>query len=173
MHTLQQRAIGALMLNTAIYEEIEDDPGALQQAAMLVAIVALVSGLIGGAMNSGHFLTGLVGHLLSTLVGWVVWGVVIWLVGTRIFDAEAEAPEVLRVIGFAYAPALFSAFPCIGPLVMLWLLATGFFATRAVLDLDNAETVVTLVVSLVAYAIVMLAILIPLGLGQALLGAIF
>ena len=172
MQTMTQRVIGALKLDTATYEEVEHDPNAMRQAVILVAVAALLSGLIGAGLHADNFVTGLLGQLVSTFVGWLVWAFVIWLVGTKLFAAEADLPEMLRVTGFAYAPALFSAIPCVNVLVFFWMLATGFVAVRAGLDLDNGKTIVTIVVGLVAVVAVMMAILIPLGLAGALLGGL-
>ena len=77
---------------------------------------------------------------------------------------------MLRVIGFAYAPSLFSAIPCVNFFVLFWLLATGFVAVRAGLDLDNTKTAITIVLGVAAVFAVMMAILIPLGIGAALMG---
>jgi hypothetical protein len=172
MATMTQRVIGALKLDAATYEEVEHDPAALQQAAILVAVIAVVSGVIGGALNADHFLTALLGNVFSAFAGWLVWSVVIWLIGTKIFEGQADLPEMLRVLGFAYAPAIFSAIPCVNVLVALWLLATGFVAIRAGLDLDNAKTVVTIVFGVIAVIVVTIVIAIPLGIAGALAGGL-
>ncbi len=169
MKTMMQRVIGALKLDAPTYEEIEHDPAATQQAAILVAVVALLSGLASGAMNSDTFSTNLIGQVASTFAGWLVWSVVTWLIGTKVFNGEATLPEMLRVIGFAYAPSLFAVIPCVGVLTFFWLMATGFVAVRAGLDLDNTKTAVTIILGIIAVVAVMMAILIPLGLGAALL----
>ena len=112
----------------------------------------------------------MLGQVASTFVGWIVWAVVTWLIGTKIFNGQATLPEMLRVIGFAYAPSLFAAIPCVGILTFFWLMATGFVAVRAGLDLDNTKTAVTIVLGIMALFAVMMAILIPLGIGSALMG---
>ena len=170
MQTMMQRVIGAMKLDAATYEEVEHDPDATRQAAMLVAAVALIGGLISGAMHADNFATSLLGQVASTFVGWLVWAVVTWLIGTKVFNGQATLPEMLRVIGFAYAPSLFSAIPCVNFFVLFWLLATGFVAVRAGLDLDNTKTAITIVLGAAAVVAVMMAILIPLGIGAALMG---
>jgi hypothetical protein len=172
MQTMMQRVIGALKLDSATYEEVEHDPAALQQAAILVGVAAVVSGLISAGLHTDNFITSLLGQLVSTFVGWLVWAFVMWLIGTKLFGAQADVPEMLRVTGFAYAPAIFSAIPCVNILVLFWMLATGFVAVRAGLDLDNTKTLVTIVLGMVVMVVVMMAILIPLGIGAALLGGV-
>ena len=170
MQTMMQRVIGAMKLDAATYEEVEHDPDATRQAAMLVTAVALIGGLISGAMHADNFATSLLGQVASTFVGWLVWAVVTWLIGTKVFNGQATLPEMLRVIGFAYAPSLFSAIPCVNFFVLFWLLATGFVAVRAGLDLDNTKTAITIILGVAAVFAVMMAILIPLGIGAALMG---
>jgi hypothetical protein len=169
MHTVTQRIVGALKLDNAIYEEIEHDPAATRQAAILVAVIALIGALISAGLHSGNIITAFLGQLVSTYVAWLAWAVVLWLIGTKVFKAEADVPEMLRVTGFAYAPALLSAIPCVNVLVFFWLLATGFIAARAGLDLDNAKTVITILLGLLALIAVMMVITIPLGIGAALM----
>jgi hypothetical protein len=170
VHTMVQRVIGALKLDVATYEEVEHDPAATWQAAILVAIIAIVSGLISGVLNADNFLTAVIASVFSGVAGWLVWSVVMWFIGTKVFKGEAELPEMLRVLGFAYAPALFMPIPCVNLLVLLWLLATGFVAVRAGLDLDNTKTLVTIVLGVIAVIAVSMAIAIPLGIGAALTG---
>jgi hypothetical protein len=172
MQTMTQRVVGALKLDVATYEEIEHDPAALRQAAILVGVIALVSGLVGGLLNTDNFLAAVIGQLVSAFVGWLVWSVVIWLIGTKVFHGQADLPEMLRVLGFAYAPSVFSALPCINVLVLFWLLATGFVAVRAGLDLDNAQTAFTIILGVIAVVVVTVVIMIPLGLGAALMGGL-
>ena len=173
MQTMSQRVIGALALNKATYQEVEQDPAALGQAAVVVGVAALLSGIIGGAVGSGGFMTGLLGHLVSTFVGWFVLAGAVYFVGVKAFAAETDIAEMLRVTGFAYAPALFFAIPCVGVLVFFWLLATCFVAVREALDLDNAETIATIVLALIGVVVVKALILVPLGLMSSLLGGLF
>lgn len=172
MQTMSQRVIGALKLDVATYEEIEHDPTALRQAAILVGIIAVISGLVGGALNADNFFVTLIGHVFSSFAGWLVWSVAIWLIGTKVFHGEADLPEMARVLGFAYAPSVFSALPCVNILVVLWLLATGFVAVRTGLDLDNAQTAFTIILGVIAVVVVTLVIMVPLGLGAALMGGL-
>lgn len=169
MKTMVQRVIGALKLDAATYEEIEHDPAANRQAVILVAIVAVLGGLANGAMHADAFGTNLIGNILGTFAGWLVWSVVTWLIGTKVFNGEATLPEMMRVIGFAYAPSLLAVIPCVGLLTFFWLMATGFVAVRAGLDLDNTKTFVTIILGIGAVIAVMLAIFIPLGIGAALM----
>ena len=57
-------------------------------------------------------------------------------------------------------------------IVGIWRIVAGFIAVREALDLDNGNTVATIVVGIVAYLIVLLivgVVLATLGLGAAVL----
>jgi hypothetical protein len=75
-------------------------------------------------------------------------------VGTNLFGGKATVDEMLRVIGFAYAPQMLSIIPCIGGLVgWIWSLIAGFIAIRQGLDLDNTKAFLTVLVGFIVYVI--------------------
>jgi len=66
------------------------------------------------------------------------------LIGTKLFGGEATLQEMLRLIGFAYAPQLLGIIPCVGGLIgAIWSLIASFFAIREGLDLDTGKTLLT------------------------------
>lgn len=157
---LLQRIIGVFKLDANTFEEIEHDTGATGQAALVVAIVALLSGVGGGLAATlnpeagGSFLTSFLGLLVWTFVGWILWSVVTYLVGTSLFGGQATVSEMLRVIGFAQAPQVLGIIPCIGTIIgAIWSLIAGFIAVRQGLDLDNTKAFLTILVGFVVYLI--------------------
>jgi hypothetical protein len=94
-------------------------------------------------------------------------------VGTELFKGEATLDEMLRVIGFAYAPRMLSIIPCIGGIVgAIWSLVASYFAIKEGLDLDDTGTIVTILVGWLV-TVVIGFVLGLLGLGGALgLGAL-
>lgn len=90
--------------------------------------------------------------LVSAFVGWLIWSALTYWIGTSLFDGTADLGEMLRVIGFAYAPQALAIIPCLGALVGgLWSLVAGFVAVRQGLDLDNTKTFITIIVGFLAY----------------------
>ena len=74
--------------------------------------------------------------------------------GTSLFGGEADLGEMLRVIGFAYAPQFLGIIPCIGWLIgAIWTLIAGFIAVRQGLDLDNTKAFLTIVIGFVVYIV--------------------
>ena len=151
------RVIGVFKLDSKTFEEIENNSSLTLYAAIIVALVALVSGVgigISRVIFGGSVLGGFFGTIFSTLLGWVVWSAITWFVGTRFFGGKADLPEMLRVIGFAYIPLILSIIPCIGSIIGgIWALIAGFVAVRQGLDLDNTKTFLTVVVGALGYLI--------------------
>ncbi|HLZ26017.1 MAG TPA: Yip1 family protein [Chloroflexota bacterium] len=165
--SIVNRMMRAARLEVPLYEEVEADLTATNQALLVVVIVAVASG-IGGAV-AGGIIGGLVRGLLTALIGWAVWSYALYFVGTRFFGGTATYGEMLRTLGFAQSPGvlyILGVIPVVGGIVaivaFIWTLVTSFIATRQALDVDNTKTVFTILIAFVAFAIV-----------YAILGALF
>ena len=149
------RILGVFKLDVKTFEEIEHDTSLTLPAAIIVLLVSLVSGIGNGLFNGfihQSFMGGFFGSLIGVLLGWLLWSVVTWFVGTRFFKGEADLGQMLRVIGFAYAPMILSIIPCVGGLIgIIWAIAAGFIAIRQGLDLDDMKAFFTVVVGALAY----------------------
>ena len=174
-----QRIIGVFKLDRTVFADVEHDESATMQAAIIVAIVAALSvvGTLlqvlfnvvrGSRVQLGATLLSVVGTFLVAFINWGLWSAVTHLVGTKLFNGKATLGEMLRVIGFAYAPRMLSIIPCIGSVIgAIWSLIASFFAVKEGLDLDDTGTIVTIIVGWLV-TIVIGAILGALGLGGAL-----
>jgi hypothetical protein len=151
------RVIGVFKLDTKTFEEIEHNSSLTLYAAIIVALVSLVSGVGTGLFNGifgRNFVTGFVGSVFSTFFGWLLWSAITWFVGTRFFKGQADLTEMLRVIGFAYIPLILSIIPCLGSVIgIIWAILAGFIAIRQGLDLDNTKAFLTVVVGALGYLI--------------------
>lgn len=170
-----ERVIGVLRLDVNTYEEIEADKTATTQAAIVVAIVAIVGGVLAGAFGliaDFDFLGTFLRHLITAFVSWFIWSYVTYWVGTSIFEGKSTPSEMLRVLGFAQAPGILAVIPVCGPFIgWLWTLACSFIAIRQGLDLDNTKALLTAVVALIAVLIIYFVIgviLAALGIGAAI-----
>jgi hypothetical protein len=156
------RIMGVFKLDVNTFEEIEHDESATGQAALVVALVALLAGVgsgLGARIGNGDFLTSFIFTLIWAFVGWFLWSAVSYFVGTSLFGGKATLNEMLRVIGFAQAPQLLGIIPCLGGLVgAIWALIAGFIAIRQGLDLDNTKAFLTALIGfgvlLVGYLII-------------------
>lgn len=171
-----ERILGVFKLDRKVFEEIEHDESATTQAAIVVAIVAALSvvgtiiqmlfSLLGGNdLNFGSLLLSVIVTFVVTFINWVVWSGVTFLVGTKLFKGQATFTEMLRVIGFAYAPQMLGIIPCLGSIVGgIWSLIASYFAIKEGLDLDDTGTIVTILVGWLV-TIVISAIVGILGIG--------
>ncbi|RPI34406.1 MAG: hypothetical protein EHM70_02975 [Chloroflexota bacterium] len=149
------RITGVFKLDSATFEEVEHDTTATGQAALVVALVAILLGLGSGfttLFGSGEFVRTFIGSLLSAFVGWILWSAASYFAGTTLFGGKADLGEMLRVIGFASAPLMLGIIPCIGGIIgALWAAAAGFVAVRQGLDLDNGRAILTVLLGFVLY----------------------
>jgi len=176
---LVSRVGRVLRLDRTVFREVESDTTAMGQA-WTVVILATLSTALGGFLREmvagsglGRPILGLVSGLIIGLVGFLVWSFVVYFVGTRFFSGRADYSEMIRTLGFAYSPNIFSivaAVPVIGALlsflISLWGIVAGFFAVREGLDLDTTKAILTIIISVVVlflFTLVVTAVLVPLG----------
>jgi hypothetical protein len=156
LSALTSRMFRATAMDVRMYEEVEADLTATRPALTVVVIGAVAAGVgnalafvVTGAPASAvlAFLVAAIGIFLA----WLAESFVMYAVGTRVFPGTATYGELLRTLGFAYAPTVllvFSFIPGWGALIILgvfiWLLATRFIAMDQALDLSPHNTLATL-----------------------------
>ena len=167
--SLVNRMIRAARLEVPLYEEVEADTRATNQALLVVVIVAIAAG-IGQALVGGNIIGRLIFGVLNALIGWAVWSYVVYFVGTRFMGGTATYGELLRTLGFAESPGVLYVFgfiPILGGLIgliaFIWSIVGGFIGTRQALDIDNGKTLITIIVAAIVLIIVVAIISIILG----------
>ena len=184
---LFERMMRAARLDVNLYEEVEADQNATSQAATVVGIVAVCTGIASAVRvataadggGTGAAVLALVWGLVSAFLGWVIWSYVTYWIGTSIFKGTATPGELLRTIGFANSPGVLSILGfvpllggIIGLVVLVWTLITGVVAIRQALDISTGQAVITAVIGMVIYcALGSVLALFGLG-GAALTGAL-
>ena len=139
-----RRMIGAAKLDVNVYEEVEADQSATIQAFMVVALVAVASG-VGLLRDEG--VSGLVIGVIFSVIGWGIWAFITFLIGTTLLrtpETEADWGQLLRTLGFAQSPGILRVFgiiPSVGPVIFtvtaLWQLVTMVVAVRQALDYSS------------------------------------
>jgi hypothetical protein len=165
--SIVDRMVRAARLDVSLYEEVEADTTATNQALMVVVLVAVAAGIgqaIAASMagpNSPGIIGPVISSVLGALFGWAVWSYVVFFVGTRFMGGTATYGELLRTLGFAETPSILlilSFIPVLGGLAslvaLIWRIVAGFIATRQALDLDNTRTLVTILLGMLALVIV-------------------
>lgn len=160
--SIVDRMRGAAMFDVPTYEEVEHDTSATGQAAVVVVLAALASG-IGNAFRGGP---GIISGIVGSILGWLVWSGITYFIGTRVFKGTATWGELLRTLGFAQAPGLLmvaAIVPVLGWLVRiavgLWMLATGIVAIRQALDIDTGKAVMTALAGWLAMMVVSMVLM--------------
>lgn len=157
---MKEKLIGALSMNSDTYAALKVDEKATMQA-LLVVIVAAICSAIGGGMLSSSIPVGFGSLLLWAVVSWLLWAGAVYLIGVKVFKGDANMTQIMRVLGFAYAPAAFNIFsftPLMGIiikfLVACWLVASFYVATQNVLGLsEGSKAFVTVLVGWFIYLI--------------------
>ncbi len=170
-----ERMLGAAMLNSDTFEDVERDRGATMQAALVVILVSL-SGAVGGALSGdASLLTGIILGIISGVVWWVLWAAGCWIVGTTILntpETSADWGELARGIGFAQTPGLLSVLTfipyigwIIGVVIFVWRFIAMLMAVRASLDYTSMwRAFFVVLIAFIPVLIVTAIILVILGL---------
>jgi hypothetical protein len=156
------RMIRAARLDPSLYEEVEHDRDATQQAAFVVVGTSLATG-IGGGFAVG--LVGLVAFTVASLMGWALFAWLTYFIGTRWLagpETEADWGELARALGFASAPKalmIFGVVPALagllGLVVSIWMLVATVIAIRQALDFSTGRAIATAIIGSIAYGILM------------------
>jgi hypothetical protein len=138
------RIIRAARLDVNLYEEVEDDKGALKQALVVVILSSAAAGLahIGGA-GIGGIIIGIV----IALIGWIVWAFLTYIIGTKLLpepQTSSNPGELLRTVGFSSSPGLIRVLGIVPGLskpaffiAAIWMLAAMVIAVRQALDYQS------------------------------------
>ena len=158
-----ERLYKAITLNVEFYESVEADKSLTRQAMMTVALVSVVQGFVVAGIAAP---IALAQGVLGSIIRWFIWEFFIAFVGTRIMpepETESDTGELLRTLGFAYAPGLLIVFkfmPIIGividPLVVILQLAAMTMAVRQALDFTS--TVRAVGVCIVAFIVMLITL---------------
>ena len=139
------RMVGAALLRSDTYRDVEHDRSATRQAVQVVILVS-VTASVGGALLGGEgsdvfdIVFGVIGGVLT----WVVWTLMIWMVGKALaltLGANTDWGQLARGTAFAQVPGIFfflMSLPgapllivvLVGLLIAVWQLAAMVVAVR-------------------------------------------
>ena len=162
-HSMVERMIRASRLDVHIFEEVEADTSATRQALLVVAFVALATGIasLGTTGPIGLF----VGIVLS-IAGWAFWAWIVHLIGTKIMaspSTHADWGQLARTLGFAQSPGIFKVLglvPVVGIFILgvvsIWMLVTMVVAVRQALDYTSTwRAICVVVLGFIPYVLLM------------------
>ena len=138
------RMLGAALLRSDSYEDVESDNSATLQALLVVVIVAIASGVGGILSGDGDIIRGLLFGVFRGIVTWAVWALITLFVGATLLKTEsthADWGQMARGTGFAQSPGILNILvfiPQVGnviaTLVFFWQWAGMVIAARQSLD---------------------------------------
>lgn len=143
-----ERAIGVSRFAQKYYRDVAGDPGATTEAAIVVVIVAVATGLGGIGAGIGGFLAG----LLWAVIRWLLFTAAAWFLAREVFKTKPEGTitSLARVTGYAQAPgiiAIVGFIPLLGWSLSLvgniWLVLAVVMGLRYVLKLDFKQSFLT------------------------------
>jgi hypothetical protein len=150
-----QRLIGAAALDTAIYEEIESDPKATVQAAVVVLMSSIAAG-IGARGLDENTAPNIAFVSILALMAWACWALVIFELGARIMPGPqtvVDVGQLMRTIGFAATPGLLRVFGIIPSASLpafivssIWMLLAMIVGVRQALDYTSTSRAVAVCV---------------------------
>lgn len=163
-----QQFIGILKLDKKVIESVaKSEKGGA--AAALFLVVGAIAGPLSGWIFGTRLGPVLVRAELGTALVGAVFGVAVAvltifitsLVATRLFKGKGTFAELFSVMGLVYGvyvlnliggllPALS---PIIGLVVAVWFLVVTFVALKSIFKLDDTNAVLTIIVTIVAYAV--------------------
>jgi len=157
------RMIRASRLDVHIFEEVEADTSATRQALLVVAFVALATGL--ASLSTTGPIGLFVGVVLS-IAGWAFWAWIVHLIGTKIMashSTHADWGQLARTLGFAQSPGIFKVLglvPVIGNIIFavasIWMLVAMVVAVRQALDYTSTwRAIAVVLIGFIPYVLLM------------------
>ena len=167
VHGIIGRMIGAARLDVHIFEEVEADRSATKQALLVVALVALATGIASLRTNG---LSGVVPGIVVAVLGWAIWAGITYLIGTKILpvhETHANWGQLARALGFAQSPGIlrvFAVVPNLGVIIFVvasvWMLVAMVIAVRQALDYTSTVRAIGVVLlGFIPYALLMIIVL--------------
>lgn len=139
------------MLDVGFYNQIESDRTATFPALIVVIAATALSGVGSAIATEANIGAGALGGAVTGVVGWFVWSAIALLVGRGVFAGTADLGEMLRVIGFSYAPLMIGVVPWLGFVGAAWALVAAVIAIREGLDFSSPKAIVTMVIGWAAW----------------------
>ena len=168
MASFTTRMLGAAMLDSRVYEDVEADTRSTGQALTVVVLASVGDGVGWIGVGPG----GASAMLVLTAVavaGWVAWAALTYLIGTHLLpepQTRADIGQLMRTLGFAQAPGVLrvlGVIPGLAPIttavVAFWTLATTVVAVRQALDYSSTGRAIAVCVTGWVVAVVMFLVI--------------
>jgi hypothetical protein len=157
------RILRIVKLDFTVFREIESDPSATMEAAIVVVGANLLAS-IGSAVRNDTpraFMTTFAISLISGIVGWIVWSAVTHYIGRMLYQSGGTLESMMRVLGYATAPralGVLEFIPCLGALAglagFILTVVAGVMAVSEGLDVDTGQAIIVVIIGGLAFFLV-------------------
>ena len=141
MEKIFNRMLRAAKLDVKLYEEVEADSTATQEAMIVVIMTSVAAGI------SSIGIVGIGGLILGTIIAlvcWYIWAALTYFIGTKLLaepQTKTNMGELLRVLGYSSAPGVIrilgivpALFNIVSLIAGIWQLVAMVVAVRQALD---------------------------------------
>jgi hypothetical protein len=158
-----ERILRVVKLDFSVFKEIESDPNATLEAAIVVVAANLLAAIGSGVRTEAPraFFSTFAITLVSGIVGWIVWSAVTHYVGRMLYQSGGTLASMMRVLGYATAPralGVLDFIPCVGALAglagFILTIIAGVMAVSEGLDVDTGQAIIVIIIGAVAFFIV-------------------
>lgn len=185
------RIMGVLTLKAPTYRQIAEDPNATTPAAIIVAVVALLTGFVNGLIQrdtTGQNLLApniglaVVGAIVGVIIALIAWFVTAWILAfvSKWFGGKTNTQEMLRVTGFVeifaivgvlsilalISPALLCIVGIIGFVAAILRLIGYIIGVREAAEFSTGNAIITAIIAAIINFLIVVTI------GAIVLGAI-
>jgi hypothetical protein len=133
-----------MLLDVDFFRDAATDKSLNVQAALVVVVASGMAGVGSAVAADVQVGASILVGIISGVIGWLLWSGVSFAIGTRVFGGDSDFTEMLRVIGFAFAPLAFGIVPYLGFPAAAWMLLASVIAVREGLDIPTPKALITM-----------------------------
>jgi len=160
VNRILSRALRVAKLDLPVYREIARDRSATTEAAVVVAVVALASGIGALTDSFGRVVVAIIG----AFIWWVIFAAMTYFFGKNVFgspNTQVDLESLLRTQGYARAPgvlAFFGFIPVLGWIAAfigaVWSIITAVVAIRETLVIGTGRAIIVGIVAAIASGLI-------------------
>ena len=158
--TLMNRLMGIITFKSPVYKEVAEDRTATSTAAIIVIAVAVLVGIIAGAIGgTGRTLiSNLVYTVVVQLISWAIGSWLLAFIAKQFFHGDTDTGEMLRVTGYTSIFQILGIIPVLGIIGGLLQAVANIIGIREAAGFDTTKAILTVVIEWVIIFIITLVI---------------
>lgn len=133
-----------VLLDVDFFKEAAVDKSLNIQAAVIVVVASGLAGVGSAIAENVPAIAAIPAGIVAGVLGWLLWSGVSLLLGTKVFGGDSSYDEMLRVIGFAFAPLAIGVVPYLGFPAAVWMLLASVIAVREGLEIPTPKALITM-----------------------------